>query len=598
MSSRTLQLRTRLAIAGLVLLATTVVTGVWSVSAFRRVSRVIGETVDANERVTGATARLASTLEREDDAALLVLSDPVKGAEEIRRRRGQVDSELADIAMLEPGELGQRLRADVDAYEKAVDALALDAAADDAHARYHDAVNPLLRRAVATTTEIRDQHLASSQSVAEWAGLQSTRSLQIVATISLVALAMLILVVVHFARVVVQPIGEITRAVQAIRRGDFTPRVGVQRDDEIGRLGGGVNQMADELEEFKRTNIGEVIHAKETLEATLEAFPDAVLVFGDDGKVTAANPRARDAVAADVPESMRSAVDAVLAAGSAPDATVDLAKAVELPVGGSKRRLLPRVVPIADRRGAVLVLSDVTDLAKLDQMRLELVAVASHELRTPLTTMRMTLSMLQERATAYDLRDRELVDTAMVGIEQLSQLVDEFLDLTRIEAGQLRLQWTRVSLKAVVDGAAKAIAPACEQARVTLAVEHGADVPASIVADQARLAMVVSNLLANAAKYTPAGGQVRVRTGATGNQVTIEIDDSGPGIAPELRERVFERFFRVGNENPSALAAAGAGIGLYIARQVSEAHGGTIVCEASPLGGARFVVTIPAEGKH
>lgn len=598
MTTRTLQLRTRLAIAGLVLLATTVVTGVWSVSAFRRVSRVIGATVDANERVTGATARLASTLEREDDAALLVLSDPVKGAEEIRRRRAQVDSELADIGLLETGELGQRLRADVGAYEKAVDALALDAAADDAHARYHDAVNPLLRRAVATTTEIRDQHLASSQSVAEWAGLQSTRSMQIVGTISLVALAMLILVVVHFARVVMRPIGEITRAVQSIRRGDFTPRVGAQRDDEIGRLGAGVNQMADELEEFKRTNIGEVIHAKETLEATLEAFPDAVLVFGDDGKVTAANPRARDAVAADVPESMRSAVDAVLTAGSAPDATVDLAKAVELPVGGSKRRLLPRIVPIADRRGAVLVLSDVTDLARLDQMRLELVAVASHELRTPLTTMRMTLSMLQERATAYDLPDRELVATAMVGIEQLSQLVDEFLDLTRIEAGQLRLQWTRASLRAIVDGAAKAIAPACEQARVSLAVEHGPDVPASIVADQARLAMVVSNLLANAAKYTPPGGQVRVRTCVHDEKVTIEVDDSGPGIAPELRERVFERFFRVGNENPSALAAAGAGIGLYIARQVSEAHGGTIVCQASPLGGARFVVTIPAEGKH
>jgi NtrC-family two-component system sensor histidine kinase KinB len=595
MSARTLQLRTRLAIAGLVLLATTVVTGVWSVSAFRRVSRVIGETVSANERVTGATARLASTLEREDDAALLVLSDPVKGNEEIKRWRAEVDKELAGIGELETGPLGQRLRDEVDAYENAVDALEANATADDAHARYHDAVNPLLRRAVATTTEVRDQHLASSQSVAEWAGLQSTRSMQIVATISLVALALLVLVVVHFARVVMRPIGEITRAVQSIRRGDFTPRVGAQRDDEIGRLGAGVNQMADELEEFKRTNIGEVIHAKETLEATLEAFPDAVLVFGDDGKVTAANPRAREAVAADVPESMRSVVDAVLTAGTAPDATVDLAKAVELSVAGSKRRLLPRVVPIADRRGAVLVLSDVTELAKLDQMRLELVAVASHELRTPLTTMRMTLSMLQERATTYALPDRELVATAMVGIEQLSQLVDEFLDLTRIEAGQLRLQRTRLKLETVVDAAAKAIAPACEQARVSLAVEHGTNLPPSIVADQARLAMVVSNLLANAVKYTPAGGQVRVHTSAHDDKITIEVDDSGPGIAPELRERVFERFYRVERATPGAIASAGAGIGLYIARQVSEAHGGTIVCQASPLGGARFVVTIPAE---
>src|SRR6185436_5311974 len=127
----------------------------------------------------------------------------------------------------------------------------------------------------------------------------------------------------------------------------------------------------------------------------------------------------------------------------------------------------------------------------------------------------MTLLMLQERAAGYGDRDRELVATAMVGVEQLSALVDEFLDLTRIEAGQLRLQWARVSLRELVDRVAKSIAPACEQARVTLALEHG-DQPPSIAADPARLAMVVSNLLANAVKYTPPDGRVVVRTSVAG----------------------------------------------------------------------------------
>ncbi|HEY5951417.1 MAG TPA: ATP-binding protein, partial [Kofleriaceae bacterium] len=336
----------------------------------------------------------------------------------------------------------------------------------------------------------------------------------------------------------------------------------------------------------------------------LEALPDAVLVIGSDRKVSSANPRALEALGPTrdqtlddlgVAAATRAAVEDVLRSGTAQDATVDLTKAIEVSVAGRQRRLLPRVVPIAGHRGVVLVLSDVTELARLDDMRLELVAVASHELRTPLTTMRMTLSMLQEHAAAYAQRDRDLVATAMVGVEQLSVLVDEFLDLTRIEAGELRLQWTRVSPRELVERVRRSFTAACEQAEVTLQVQYADALPASIVADHARLAMVVSNLLSNALKYTQAGDRIVVRVSATADTATIEVSDSGPGVPAQFRERVFERFFRVEHASTTALGSAGAGIGLYIARQVIEAHGGTIRCDDSVLGGARFTLTIPIE---
>jgi len=583
---RTLQLKTRLSIAGSLLIAMTLGIGLWSVTAFRRVSRVVRNTVAENERVTTATTKLANALEREDDALLLVLNHSPTGPAELQRRREAVDDALTRIS--EPALLDE-----VHTYQKAVDALAADADSPGTHVRYYDQINVLLRRVVASTNEIRDQHFSSSQSVAEWAAAQSTRSMQIVATISGVALLLLVLVVIHLARVVMLPIDEMTRAVQAIRQGDFSQRVATRRDDELGRLGAGLSRMADELEEFRRTNIGEVIHAKETLEATLGAFPDAVLVIDEDRNVSAANPRAQSALP--LPEATRAAVDEVLRTGQATDAKVDLTKTVELAIDGQPRRLLPRIVPIARGRGAVLVLSDVTELARLDEMRLELVAVASHELRTPLTTMRMTLSMLQEHAAGYGVRDRELVSTAMGGVEQLSVLVDEFLDLTRIEAGQLRLQMTRFALRDLVDRAMKTAVPSYEQAGVKLEVSHGTDLPPSITADQARLAMVVSNLLSNAAKYTPPGGRVLLATSMQYGQITLEVSDSGPGIPPEFRERVFDRFFRVEHARDSVPSSAGVGIGLYIARQVIEAHGGTIRCDEGPLGGARFTVTVPAD---
>jgi NtrC-family two-component system sensor histidine kinase KinB len=615
--TRALQLRTRLAIAGSLLIATTLLTGVWSVTAFRRVSRAAGQAVTDNEQVTDATARLAGALEREDDALLFALAD-AGGAAALARQRAEVAAALAQVAarIRAPDEhaLAARLTADVDAYQRAADALVAAPREPDARPRYLDRVNPLLRRAVAAANELRDRHFRSSQAVAEWAGDQATRSMVIVGAISAAALALLVAIAVHLARVVVLPLGEATRAVQALRRGDFAQRVRVRRDDELGRLGGGLNQMADELERFRRANIGEVIRAKETLEAALEALPDAVLVIDPAGRVSAANPRATGALGPargqalgelPVPPATRAAAQAALEAApdaaidAAPDAAVDLARAIELTVGGRPRRLLPRVVPIAGRGGAVLVLSDVTELVRLDQMRLELVAVASHELRTPLTTLRMTLLMLQERAAAYAARDRELVATALVGAEQLSTLVSEFLDLTRIEAGQLRLQWARVSPRELVEEAARAIAPACGESRLALAVELADDLPATIGGDRARLAMALSNLLANAVKFTPAGGRIAVRAAAdaAGARVLLEVDDTGPGVPAEHRERVFDRFFR-GDAAPRAEPAGapgGVGIGLYVARQVIEAHGGAIRCEASPLGGARFVVTLPAE---
>jgi NtrC-family two-component system sensor histidine kinase KinB len=596
---RTLQLKTRLGIAGVALIAMTIVTGVWSVTAFRRVSNVVSHVVTENQRVTDATGRLASTLEREDDALLLVLNDLEHGKAELANQRREVATALRDVtAHLETREAAEELQRDVLAYEASVGQLVDGANTADTRARYHEDVNQLKRRALATTTRIRDDHFRSSQSAAEWAADQSTRSMQIVATITIVALLLLVLIAIHLARVVMRPISEMTRAVQAIRRGDFAQRVGVRRDDELGRLGGGLNQMADELEQFRQTNIGEVVAAKETLEATLEALPDAVLVIGDDRRITAANPRANDVLGstrerelADVPlpDSTRDAVDRVLHRGSVPDATVDLRKAIAMTIDGRSARLLPRVVPIAGRRGAVLVLSDVTELARLDDMRLELVAVASHELRTPLTTLKMTLSMLKERASRYESHDRQLVTVAAGGVEQLAGLVDEFLDLTRIEAGQLRLHWARVSLDEVITRTVAAATPSCEQAGLTLDVEHG-EVP-SIAADHARLAMVVSNLLSNAVKYTPEGGKIAIRTRATPATVEIVVEDSGPGVPVELRERVFERFFRIERE----ATPTGVGIGLYIAREVIVAHRGTITCGESTLGGARFVVTLPVE---
>ncbi len=587
---RTVQLRTRLGIAGALLLATTVATGAWSVMSAREVSRVVGTQVADDQRAIDVASTLAGALEREDDALLLALSDPTRGKLALAGQRAAVREALGRLGLA----YRAALDAEVDAYHAAVDAL-VTTSGGDAPTRYLEGVNPALRRVIATINRIRDANFRSSLAIAEWARDRSTSSMQTVAVISAIAFLLLVGIAFHFARVVVRPLQAMSRTVDAIRRNDFSGRVEVHRDDELGKLGDGLNRMSGELAEFRRANVAEVIRAKETLEATLAALPDAVIVIGPDRIVSSANPRA-DALLAEqlegraldllpLPEETRRVVETVLK-GAAPVADVDLGKAIVR----EDRKLLPRIVPIAGA-GAVLVLSDVTELARLDQLRIELVAVASHELRTPLTTLRMTVLMLQEHAAALGERERALITTAVLGVQQLSALVDEFLNLTQIEAGQLKLSLARVDPAELVERAIRDIASAAEEAGVV--IEHDVTSGLAISGDPSRLLIVLSNLLSNAVKYSPARGVITVEVRAVDGMVELAVTDRGPGIPVEHRERVFERFFRIEHTRPPGeVGIPGVGIGLYIAKQIVVAHGGTIRCE--PADGARFVVRLPS----
>jgi NtrC-family two-component system sensor histidine kinase KinB len=467
---------------------------------------------------------------------------------------------------------------------------------------------------------IRDGHFRSTREAAAWARDEARRATGIVAGISIAALLLSVVVSLRLARRIVWPLRELTASVDAVRRGDFDHRVAAAPDDEIGRLAEGFNRMAEHLAEFRRANIGEVLRAKETLEATVAALPDAVIVIDPEGVVSVANEVAsrvlsvaspspsRRADELPLPQEAADALREALEGRRSDGPAMDLGRAIAVSLDGKDRRLLPRVVPVpgssAGRHGAVLVLYDVTDLVKLDEMRVELIAVASHELRTPLTTMRMTLLMLQEGAGGLSPRQQDLLATALLGVDQLSGTIDEFLDLTRIEAGQLRLAWDRFDVAALVGQAARDVRPRCEEAGVELRVSLDAGVPPGIWGDAARLRVVVSNVLTNALKYTPRGGVVTVRVASRrdggpdgAERVHVVVTDTGPGVPPELRERIFEKFFRVehtvggGDEG-----VRGSGIGLYLSRQIVEAHGGRISCGAGDGGrGATIDVALPTE---
>jgi len=274
---------------------------------------------------------------------------------------------------------------------------------------------------------------------------------------------------------------------------------------------------------------------------------------------------------------------------------------------GRLRRFLLTAVPIPDfaprRCGAVVVLDDVTEFARLDELRSELIGVASHELKSPLTTLRMNLLMLGETSDAMTPRQRELVASAVAACEELGLTTEGLLDVARIEAGQLRLNLAPVDLKAALETARRSLQARFDDAGVRLVVDSG---PAPVVlGDPSRLGSVLANVLTNALKYSASGSVVTARVASGQNTqggglgpAQIAVADQGPGVPAEFRERVFEKFFRVEHHVGHRVERVrGTGIGLYLCREIVRAHGGSIVCAPGDSGsGTRVAISLPAIG--
>jgi NtrC-family two-component system sensor histidine kinase KinB len=617
-------LHTRFLLSGCLIVLTTVACGALAAWTLYRMSRGIHETLLDSQRTIEALATLTWALEREDDAVLLAIRGRFTAArEELGRQRAEFDRALASLRphLTEPGEreLAARFGRNVAELRQLGDQIVSASSTTGLFDLYHDRVNPALRQAVAVATELREMQFRAMTHAGIEAEGQARWAMWVVAGIALGALLLSSCIAVVLTRRVVGPVYLLTQAAEALGAGDFERRVDIRSPDELGRLAAGFNRMAAALAEIQRLNIAQVLEAKGMLEATLEAVPDAVLLFDPQERVLSTNQAARQVLGLSdtdasiplarlpVPQPCVQAVREALGGIRPPAPSADLRDAFTLAANGTQVKLLPVVIPVRhfvqQGHGAVLVLYDVTAFAKLDELRMELIAVASHELKTPLTTLRMNLLMLHEEWSALGERQRLILDSALLAWDELSKTIDELLDITRADAGQLRLSIERLDLCRLVDEAIRQFAPRFEESGVRLEVQK--DVRSAFCqGDAARLLMVLNNVLANALKYSPAGGVVRVaasrQNAVSGDRSVLHcaVTDAGPGVPLEFRERIFEKFFRVEHHRRvDAKERKGTGIGLYLCKHIITAHGGSIWCDAGEHGvGTRLAITLPGEG--
>jgi signal transduction histidine kinase len=263
-------------------------------------------------------------------------------------------------------------------------------------------------------------------------------------------------------------------------------------------------------------------------------------------------------------------------------------------LNGAERSFLPRILTMRNKEdalfGVAVVLYDVTRFRLLDAAKTHLVGTVSHELKTPLTSVRMVLHILLEKTVgSLTAKQEELLEAARTDTERLLRILNDLLDLARLEEGAAELHREKVApaelLQAVMEDAADKAA--AKQLKIDCAVDL--DLP-QVLVDRQRIGYVFANLLTNAIKHSPMGGEVRLRaTRAKDQAIRFIVTDDGPGIPATYQTRIFDRFFRVPGQTKSS-----AGLGLSIAREITVAHGGRIRVQSPAGRGATFYVLLKA----
>jgi two-component system, OmpR family, phosphate regulon sensor histidine kinase PhoR len=411
---------------------------------------------------------------------------------------------------------------------------------------------------------------------------------------------------IWLARSLTKPLLDMTTVARQLAAGNHTVHIRTSARDEVGLLADTLNHMTDEL----KTKIEELSEDRSQLLAMLTSMVEGVMVLDYRGRVLQVNPalermfgvtrtEARGRQFSEVfghPE-LNSLVSTVLATRTGHEEEIILAPSgrclhVEASVAGGQQD---------NEACAVLVFHDITELRRLEKIRKDFVANVSHELRTPLTSIKGYVEALLDGGKDDPETSVRFLDIILKQSDRLNLILEDLLQLSKIESGQVQFRREPLHIGSVIERTIAMIKPLADKKQHQLVPRIASDLPL-VNGDQERLVQVLANLVDNAIKYTPEGGQITVAarripiaksgTGAPQDGIELSVADTGIGIPEQDRPRVFERFYRVDKARSRELG--GTGLGLAIVKHIVEGHGGQVWVERNLPSGSRFVVRLPA----
>ncbi|MEM7594328.1 MAG: ATP-binding protein [Cyanobacteria bacterium P01_A01_bin.83] len=583
-----------------------VLVGGWGITNLRRLGKASNAILKENYNSILAADNTIESLERQDSAILLfLLENRTRGIQQFQNNQIEFLKWLGraegNITIPEEANIIASIEA---AYQDYLDAFFRLQQQDNATTEdYYQTILPIFEQIRDRSTQLRNINQSAMEAASENAQQISSQAVWSMAVAGATAAGIGLGFSLLLTRRIVQPLIEMTTATEKIASGEYDIALQVKSQDELGMLAQEITTMSKRLKAFRDLNVGKVIVEKQRSDAIVQSIADGIIVVDSELKIIAINP-----IAANIAnvKSMLATNNHFLdvfsdrtlyqhlkhtaETGKSPQLEDDILTVErEQHTKYYKFAITPVVTEIESVVGAILLLQDVTTLKELDNLKSEFVATASHELRTPLTGMAMSLNLLAETTEdKLSESEAELLDSAVEDVERLRGLVNDLLDLSKIESGKLELDFVEVSVNFLLDKAVSALNIQAEQNQVTLVTQPLSE-DIKTKADANKIIWVLTNLIANALRYSDPGGEIKIGATSRNTWVEIFVADRGAGIPLEYQGKIFEKFVQV----ETAKDVGGSGLGLAICKEMVQAHGGRIWVNSTVGEGSTFTFTIP-----
>ena len=619
MGRRPQSLRGKILAGYLALVTITAAVGIWAIYNFAKLNQVLAAVTKENYISVLAAENMIGAIERQDSAELLILLGEIRGGNDIyqmgQAEFGQwLDQEKRNITLPNEGTVVRQLTADYLAYDglsRRLHDLAVAGNQSGARRLYLAEVEPLFKRIrsqLQSLLAMNNQALMDGNQRSKQSAWRAAVSTAVVATVAIMLGAFFGL---GLSGAVVRPTIRLTEAVRRLREGNLGEEVAVTSRDEIGELAREFNSMVSRLRAYEEALTDKVVAEQQKALAIVRAVDDGIVLTDEERRVQMLNPAAENILKLAGQEAIGRTADQVLKQPVV-DTMIETAirtgemphnRTVVLEGNGRERFYDVEVVPLETKEartrrgtavgvsGTAVLLKDVSYFKRLEKAKSDFLSDVSHEIRTPLTSIAMGIGLLQESGALAALeRERNLLGTVKEETARLSALVEELLELSRLESGRSQLRIEEVPFPPLLNLAVDALRPQAEAQGVDLVVEVRDNLP-KVRLDPDKIRSVLGNLLTNALRYTPAGGRVGVKADLQAEDLTVSVSDNGPGIPPEAREKIFDRFYQI-PERPGGQA----GLGLTITKTIVQTHGGRIWVDSQAGSGATFSFAIPVAG--
>ncbi|MEO0457351.1 MAG: ATP-binding protein [Cyanobacteria bacterium P01_A01_bin.114] len=600
--------------------------GGWGIINLWRLGKASDAILRENYRSIQAADGMIDALEHQNDAALLLTLDQEPADTGLSREHeidflqwlGRANDNITLAA--EPETLA-RIEARYQAYLELVSRLQLQQLSGDSGSDfggdsggdsglvslYKADVQPSFQRVRESAVELRQINQAAMIAASETAKQTSRNAIASVALAGIGAAALGLVLSWVLSKQLIWPLKSMTRAAAQIASGDYDVQLSVDTQDELGVLAAEINLMSQRLQEFRALNLDQIFTEKQRSEAIVNSLSDGIVVVDDQFLIMAINPVAARLLnttlgraqghhfleaACDAPEGVArrlfEPIQTLVETGQPP---ADETETLAVDQAGSEqhyRYSSTLVKTDTDRRlGAVLLLQDVTKFKQLDQLKSEFVMTASHELRTPLTGMGMSIDLLIESAQEkLSSREGDLLLAAQEDVQRLRSLVNELLDLSKMESGRIEMEVAPTSVESLLEKAVDLLEVQAADQQIQVRSQVSDRLP-QVDADPNKIIWVLTNLIANALRY--AETHIDLTAKSHGTWVSFSVADDGPGIPQAQQSRIFEKFVQVETERD----VGGTGLGLAICKEIVKAHGGTIWVESTLNQGSTFSFTLP-----